>query len=120
MATRSYIGIENSDNSITFAYCHYDGYPDGVGNDIVNMKRREARALINKGSMRTVGEHFDDNKGSNNTVPDRLMYGSALQGSSCEYAYLLNVHGNWLYTHRSNPYAWHSLKLTLKKEKVTV
>ena len=31
MATRSYIGIRNLDASVSYIYCHYDGYPDGVG-----------------------------------------------------------------------------------------
>ena len=31
MATRSFIGILNSNGSVTGVYCHWDGYPDGVG-----------------------------------------------------------------------------------------
>ena len=31
MSTRSFIGKLNSDCSITGVYCHFDGYPDGVG-----------------------------------------------------------------------------------------
>lgn len=31
MATRSFIGILNPDGSVSGVYCHYDGYPDGVG-----------------------------------------------------------------------------------------
>jgi len=31
MATRSFIGKLNGDGSISGVYCHYDGYPDGVG-----------------------------------------------------------------------------------------
>jgi len=31
MATRSRIGILNQDQSITSIYCHWDGYPEGVG-----------------------------------------------------------------------------------------
>ena len=31
MATRSRIGILNEDQSITSIYCHWDGYPEGVG-----------------------------------------------------------------------------------------
>ena len=31
MATRSTIGILNGDNSVTSIYCHWDGYPEGVG-----------------------------------------------------------------------------------------
>lgn len=31
MATRSTYGILNSDKSVTSAYCHFDGYIEGVG-----------------------------------------------------------------------------------------
>ena len=31
MATRSFICKLLPDNSVTGVYCHYDGYPDGVG-----------------------------------------------------------------------------------------
>jgi hypothetical protein len=31
MATRSTIGVLNGDNSVTSIYCHWDGYPEGVG-----------------------------------------------------------------------------------------
>ena len=31
MATRSFIGKVQQDGSIHGIYCHYDGYPEGVG-----------------------------------------------------------------------------------------
>ena len=31
MATRSHIGIKNQDNSVTYIYCHWDGYPEHNG-----------------------------------------------------------------------------------------
>jgi hypothetical protein len=31
MATRSYIGIRNSDDSVEYIYCHFDGYPSHNG-----------------------------------------------------------------------------------------
>ncbi|HET8629962.1 MAG TPA: hypothetical protein VFL91_21285 [Thermomicrobiales bacterium] len=31
MSTRSRIGIEGEDGAITSVYCHFDGYPSGVG-----------------------------------------------------------------------------------------
>lgn len=31
MATRSLIGKLNPDNTVTYIYCHFDGYPSGVG-----------------------------------------------------------------------------------------
>jgi len=31
MATRSFIGIRNSDDSVDYIYCHFDGYPSHNG-----------------------------------------------------------------------------------------
>ena len=31
MSTRSLIGRENADGTVSGIYCHFDGYPDGVG-----------------------------------------------------------------------------------------
>ena len=36
MATRSLIGIKNQDNSITYIYCHWDGYPSHNGSILLN------------------------------------------------------------------------------------
>jgi hypothetical protein len=36
MATRSNIGIVNGDGSVTAIYCHWDGYPEHVGNLLLN------------------------------------------------------------------------------------
>ena len=31
MATHSLIGLENTDGTIDYIYCHFDGYASGVG-----------------------------------------------------------------------------------------
>jgi hypothetical protein len=36
MATRSNIGIVNSDGSVTGIYCHWDGYPENNGKLLLN------------------------------------------------------------------------------------
>jgi len=35
MSTRSNIGIRNTDETIDYIYCHYDGYPEGVGATLI-------------------------------------------------------------------------------------
>jgi hypothetical protein len=35
MATRSNIAIENQDRTVSSIYCHFDGYIDEVGKNIV-------------------------------------------------------------------------------------
>lgn len=52
MATRARIGIQNEDGTITAAYQHWDGYPGGLGYNLVDYwtnadKVREAISLGN-------------------------------------------------------------------------
>lgn len=52
MATRARIGIQNEDGTITASYQHWDGYPGGLGYNLVDYwtdanKVREAIALGN-------------------------------------------------------------------------
>jgi len=35
MATRSYIGVRNSDDTVDYIYCHYDGYPSNNGKILI-------------------------------------------------------------------------------------
>lgn len=60
MSTRSIIAILNSDNTITGIYCHHDGYPDGVGNILVNNYTDEntIHELINLGDISSLRERI--------------------------------------------------------------
>jgi hypothetical protein len=51
MATRSYLAIKQADLSYHGIYCHFDGYPKGVGDTLSqNYKQtNQVQALINKG-----------------------------------------------------------------------
>lgn len=58
MATRSYIGIHNSDtDTVDYIYCHFDGYLDHVGRILVNYYTDPARVrqLIALGSISSIG-----------------------------------------------------------------
>ena len=37
MSTRSYIGKKHNDDTFTAIYCHFDGYPEGVGQTLVDL-----------------------------------------------------------------------------------
>lgn len=58
MSTRSRIGVENMDGSITHVYCHFDGYISGVGKMLAEHYSSEerARALIALGDLSSVSE----------------------------------------------------------------
>lgn len=58
MATRSYIGIYNSDtDTVEYIYCHFDGFLDHVGRILVNYYTdpERARQLIALGSISSIG-----------------------------------------------------------------
>jgi hypothetical protein len=58
MATRSRIGIENENGTISSIYCHFDGYPDGVGATLKEhySNSQKLRMLINLGDISILGE----------------------------------------------------------------
>ena len=53
MATRSRIAIENEDGSVNSIYCHFDGYPEGVGKTLQNdyTDRSKVKELIALGDI---------------------------------------------------------------------
>ena len=74
MATRSYIGIHNSDtDTVDYIYCHFDGYLDHVGRILVNYYTDPARVrqLIALGSISSIGaDPTAQPVVSNNGYPD--------------------------------------------------
>jgi hypothetical protein len=62
MATRSTIGIMNSDSTVTAVYCHWDGYPEYNGNILMENYNTEAkvRELIGLGSISSLGEKIGE------------------------------------------------------------
>ena len=53
MATRSTIGVLNTDGSVTAVYCHWDGYPEHNGKILIENYTTEekVRELISFGSI---------------------------------------------------------------------
>lgn len=62
MSTRSTIALEFADGSVSQVYCHFDGYLDGVGDDLVRgySDPFELRELIDGGDMSCIGEPYTD------------------------------------------------------------
>ena len=61
MATRSRIGIEQADGTVKSIYCHWDGYPKGVGQILVEhyLMRDKVESLMELGSISTLGEQVE-------------------------------------------------------------
>lgn len=65
MSTRSTISIKNQDGTFTGIYCHFDGYPSGVGVTLLEKYQDEnkIRELIALGDISVLGEEVNP-KGS--------------------------------------------------------
>ena len=120
MATRARIGIENADGSITTSYHHWDGYPAGLGFNLISHwdnpeTLREAISLGDASHwgkrIAPVGEHrfgnpedgvnvyYGRDRGENNVGPvsfdnyDDFADNWNMAGE--EYAYVLRRDGTW-------------------------
>ena len=63
MATRSRIGLELEDGSIKSIYCHWDGYPSGVGATLAGhyTQREKVESLIRLGDISSLEEEVEPN-----------------------------------------------------------
>jgi hypothetical protein len=78
MATRSYIGVRNTDTSVDYIYCHFDGYPDHNGailrEHYSNINR--VNELLNLGDLSVLGKFIGEKMDFNKRVQDTcLAYG---------------------------------------------
>ena len=62
MATRSFIGIQNDNGTVTGVYCHFDGYLDGVGATLREhyTDRGKVRRLVELGSLSSLGRDIGE------------------------------------------------------------
>lgn len=107
MSTRSHIGIKDS-RGITYVYCHFDGYPEGVGKTLLENYDTEEKinALIAEGDMSVLGNTLEEcyfyKEGADTepyTIPDcedvkEKYYQS---GKWMDYSYLFE-NGEWYFT----------------------
>jgi hypothetical protein len=62
MSTRSNIGIEEADGSITAIYCHWDGYPSHNGKILLEHYKEasKVRSLIALGDLSSLGPEIGE------------------------------------------------------------
>lgn len=62
MSTSSFIGIIGPDSVISGVYCHYDGYPEGVGQTLTdNYKTTESvNTLLALGDLSSLGTSLEE------------------------------------------------------------
>jgi hypothetical protein len=78
MATRSYIGIRNTDASVDYIYCHFDGYPEHNGAILTehysNINR--VNELLNLGDLSVLGKFIGEKQDfDKRVVGNCLAYG---------------------------------------------
>ena len=120
MATRARIGIENANGSIFSSYHHWDGYPAGLGFNLISHwddadKLREAISLGDASNwgkrIAPVGEHsfaapeenvnvyYGRDRGEDNVGPVTFdSMDQFIEEYNCageEYAYVLHLDGTW-------------------------
>ena len=122
MATRCRIGMELEDGTIKHSYCHWDGYPTGVGKTLVEHYNdiEKVKELLSFGDMSYLapeihpsGEtHSFDSSEENVTVFYKRDRGESevnsvitsmdelfsVQYNFLDYVYLFRD-GNWYYTY---------------------
>ena len=104
MATRSRIGFQLKDGSIVSSYHHWDGYPTGLGQYLVDHYTNvdDVRELIDGGDMSTCmkedGPEYYVDRGDRNTDPQYTLtfedFITMTEECWGEYGYVF-VNGSW-------------------------
>jgi hypothetical protein len=109
MATRSNIGIRETDGTVKTIYSHWDGYPQHVGRILLAHYRDEesVRALIDLGDISELHETLDKvvayhrDRGEAKADPIVHETGEFVRGE--DYAYVWDVtEGRWYWCEDDN------------------
>ena len=107
MATRSTIAIQENDLTIRAIYCHWDGYPEGVGATLAEYynSKEQAEALINLGGFSSLHETLAETaEGAYNSESDKpRTFTDSIDwrenfNSGEEYFYIFNEGSGWSYS----------------------
>lgn len=78
MSTRSYIGTRNTDGTVDHIYCHFDGYPEGVGAILIKHYTNPNRVneLMKLGDLSVLGKFIGEKQDFDKRIRDCcLAYG---------------------------------------------
>ena len=111
MATRSNIGVLQTDGTVHAIYCHHDGYPEGVGatlkehytpdpddRDVLNEKVEDLMNLGNLSALdRTPEECVAYARDRRDRDQEATVYRSLedLFDDCQQYVYIYNLEGKW-------------------------
>ncbi len=95
MSTNSTISVIQKNGSVKSVYCHWDGYTEGVGKDLINHFNTErlANKLISEGSISSIDKSYVDTYHSKRGEDIEIMQYSSLErfkqsGESQQFNYL--------------------------------
>ena len=120
MGTRSFIGIENEDNSVKYVYCHWNGYPSHNGKILSKnyTDRKSVNKLLEGGDMSVLKEditdveYYNQMKGQDPDndaalVDNMEVFLEDIKNSWCEWVYILNKDNKWMVSSDSD---WSDMK----------
>jgi len=87
MATRSKIGVMNTDGTVKGIYCHWDGYPEGVGRMLVQHYNSTelANKLMDLGNLSSIGSEIGHKHSFDHHDPSMCTaYGRDRGEANCE------------------------------------
>ncbi len=139
MSTRSLIAVEDTDKSIRSIYCHFDGYPEGVGLTLITHYTTPERveALLALGPLSGLGDKLSNDDPEPNArdvcAAYHRDYGEELQKPTvwnntteilakararfwAEYIYLFRD-GKWYVANACRPNGWKLVSEVLEVEK---
>jgi hypothetical protein len=70
MSTRSYIGVRNTDGTIDYIYCHFDGYPEHNGEILTKhyTSNNKINELLKLGDLSVLGEFIGEQQNFNSRI----------------------------------------------------
>ena len=99
MATSSIIGVELPNGTVKAVYCHWDGYPKGVGASLLSKRfstTEQVEEFINEGARSTVKLSYAAMRGED-TPPDTYSSVDEYFASDLEeWGYLFTRDGEWI------------------------
>jgi hypothetical protein len=68
MSTRSHIGLRNTDGTVDYIYCHFDGYPEHNGKILTENYQTidKVKQLLDLGSLSILGPEIGEQQDFNN------------------------------------------------------
>lgn len=125
MATRSHIGIVNQNNTVSYVYCHWDGYPEHNGKLLLKHYNNEEtiNKLLDHGDISSLRENIDSVTNTPHTFDkpqenvcvfyqrDRNETGVGKKTVSCVIEYKMNKSGiDYQYLYENNQWKYRSGK----------